>query len=121
MYRPGRSATVAVAWLAIGLAAGPAAGQSISYVDDDASTNGDGVTWETAYKYLQDALIPPSRGRNISDIRVAGGVYKSDQDEAGFVTPGDREATFRLVSGLAVRGGYRGVIPASDMSRCIIG
>ena len=114
MYRPGRSATVAVAWLAIGLAAGPAAGQSISYVDDDASTNGDGVTWETAYKYLQDALIPPSRGRNISDIRVAGGVYKSDQDEAGFVTPGDREATFRLVSGLAVRGGYRGLAGGGD-------
>jgi hypothetical protein len=26
------------------------------YVDDDASTGGEGTSWASAYKYLQDAL-----------------------------------------------------------------
>ena len=32
------------------------------YVDDDASLGGDGTSWETAYKYLQDALIGAAGG-----------------------------------------------------------
>ena len=38
------------------LVPGTALAQSVLYVDDDASTNGDGLTWDTAYNYLQDAL-----------------------------------------------------------------
>jgi hypothetical protein len=90
-----------------------ALGQSIRYVDDDASTNGDGLTWDTAYRYLQDAMFEASGGPGITEIHVAGGIYKPDQDEAGQVTPGDRGATFQLLNGLAVTGGYRGC-PGGD-------
>ena len=79
--------------------------QTIIYVDDDASLDGDGTSWETAFKYLQDALAVATAG---DEIRLAQGVYKPDQDEAGNVTPGDREATFQLLDGVALRGGHAG-------------
>ncbi|MBN2562350.1 MAG: hypothetical protein JXQ75_15605 [Phycisphaerae bacterium] len=80
------------------------------YVDDDASLGGDGATWATAYKYLQDALNVATSG---DEIHVAGGTHKPDLDEAGLVTPADREATFQLLSGVGVYGGYRGC-PGGD-------
>lgn len=80
-------------------------GQTTWYVDDDASTGGDGLTWPTAYKHLQDALAAATDG---DEIHVAGGTYKPDQDEGGNVTPGDRTETFQLITGVAIYGGYRG-------------
>jgi len=91
--------------LLIGVTLSAANAQVIIYVDDDAPLGGDGASWAAAYKYLQDALAAASDG---DEIRVAGGTYTPDQDEAGNVTPGDREATFQLINGVAVRGGYRG-------------
>jgi hypothetical protein len=90
----------------------PAFPQAILYVDDDAPAGGDGTSWETAFKYLQDALAAATGG---DQIRVAQGIYKPDQDEAGVVTPGDREATFQLISGVGLNGGYRGC-PGGDWS-----
>jgi len=75
------------------------------YVDDDAPLGGDGLSWETAYRFLQDALANAVAG---TEIRVGQGVYKPDQDEAGGVTPGDRTATFQLLGGVALMGGYAG-------------
>ena len=89
--------------------AGPAVGQSIRYVDDDASTNGDGVTWNTAYKYLQDALFEAAGDPGVTEVRVAGGTYTPDQDEGGNVTPGDHLATFHLLDGVALAGGHAGL------------
>ena len=66
----------------------------IIYVDDDAPLGGDGLSWNTAYQFLQDALANAVAG---TEIRVAQGVYLPDQDEAGNVVPGDRFATFQLV------------------------
>ena len=80
------------------------------YVDDDAPLGGDGTSWATAFKYLQDALALAAAG---DEIRVAQGVYKPDQSESGVVTPGDRAASFELASGVALYGGYRGC-PAGD-------
>lgn len=35
------------------------------YVDDDAPLGGDGTSWDTAYRFLQDALrVMPSRRLN---------------------------------------------------------
>ena len=82
------------------------AAQTTWYVDDDAPLGGDGLSWNTAYQYLQDALISASAG---DEIRVAGGTYNPDMDEAGNVTPGDRTATFQLKSGVALYGGYAGL------------
>ena len=75
------------------------------YVDDDALLGGNGTSWATAYKYLQDALVTAVTA---DQIRVAQGTYKPDQDEAGNVTPGDRAATFRLVSGWTPGAGEGG-------------
>jgi len=76
------------------------------YVDDDASPDGDGLSWGTAFKYLQDGLAAASYG---DEIRIAQGIYKPDQDEAGSVTPGNREETFQLINGVALKGGYAGL------------
>jgi predicted outer membrane repeat protein len=81
--------------------------RSVLYVDDDAGLGGDGATWATAYKYLQDALSSAGDG---TVIHVAQGIYVPDQDEAGNVTPGDRTATFQLTIGVALMGGFAGIL-----------
>jgi hypothetical protein len=88
------------------------------YVDDDATGMNNGTSWENAYVYLQDALadansapkpvlIRPARPAMTIEIRVARGIYKPDQ--GAFQTPGDRKATFELINGVPVKGGYAGV------------
>jgi predicted outer membrane repeat protein len=83
---------------------------SVLHVDDDAPPGGDGSTWPTAFRYLQDALgVTDDPANGVTDIRVAQGTYQPDQDEAGIVTPGDREATFQLADGVALMGGFAGL------------
>jgi hypothetical protein len=52
----------------------------IIYVDDDASVGGDGSTWDTAFKYLQDGLTITGGNANGSNAREqsGGGMYNSD-------------------------------------------
>ena len=86
------------------LAIASTAGGGTIYVDAGASPGGDGSSWGTAYKYLQDALYkPPTSG---DEIWVAEGIYKPDQG-AG-VMLGDRTATFQLINGVTIKGGYVG-------------
>ena len=76
------------------------------YVDADAPAGGSGTSWANAYRYLQDALFkPPSSG---DEIWVAAGTYKPDVDEGGNVPLNDRTATFKLISGVALYGGFAG-------------
>ena len=77
-------------------------------VDDDAPPGGDGLTWDTAYRFLQDALANASGG-GISEIRVAQGTYRPDEDEANPDGTGNREATFQLINNVALMGGYAGI------------
>ncbi len=86
--------------------AASASGGTVLRVDDDAAPSGDGLTWGSAFRFLQDALAAAGPG---TEIRVAGGTYTPDADEAGNVTPGDRAATFQLASGVSLRGGYAGI------------
>ena len=86
----------------------PAGAGSIIYVDDDAATGGDGLSWATPYKYLQDALSEAASEPNVTQIRVAVGTHYPDLDERGQVTPGDRTAAFQLRNNLTISGGYRG-------------
>ncbi len=88
--------------------------QRIIFVDDDAPLGGDGVSWNTAYKYLQDAL---GVARSSDNIHVAGGTYRADQDEAGNVTSGNRYTTFQLVSGVGIYGGYAGLSGRDNADR----
>lgn len=81
---------------------------TILYVDDDAPPGGDGLSWETAFKYLRDALaVANAPGSSITEVRVAQGTHKPDQGAGQ--TPGDRQATFLVPGGLALRGGYAGI------------
>ncbi|MCG8405064.1 MAG: hypothetical protein MI923_07705 [Phycisphaerales bacterium] len=97
-----------------------ATAQPVRFVDDDAPPGGDGLNWSTAYKCLQDALFEATGNTNITEIRVAQGTYKPDQDEGGHVAPGDREATFRLVNNVAIRGGYAGLTGLDPDARDIV-
>ena len=83
----------------------PCAAETI-YVDDDAPLGGNGHSWWTAYKYLQDALAAASSN---DDIRVAQGVYTPDSKTSYPNGSGDREATFLLITGVTIKGGYAGL------------
>ncbi len=80
---------------------------TVIYVDDDALGANNGASWADAYAYLQDALADANTAPKPVEIRVAQGIYKPDQG-AG-ITPGDRCATFRLLNGVTIQGGYAGL------------
>jgi len=86
----------------------------VRYVDDDALPGGDGLSWATAYRYLQDAMFDAASDPGIDEVRIAGGLHRADRDEAGNVTPGDRLATLTVRNGLHVLGGYRGLAGGGD-------
>ena len=95
------------------LCAAPLAAGSVLYVDDDAEPGGDGQSWETAFRFLQDALdaaqSPGGPGAEVEEIHVAQGLYLPDRDEENPEGTGDRTATFVLIEGLALMGGYAGI------------
>ena len=69
-----------MAVILLGFGCATAVGEVI-YVDADASSGGNGTSWGTAYKYLQDALADANVSGN--DIWVAEGTYKPDEDSGG--------------------------------------
>jgi L-ascorbate metabolism protein UlaG (beta-lactamase superfamily) len=77
------------------------------YVDNDATGANDGTSWENAYTFLQEALADANSAEKPVEIRVAQGIYKPDM--GANQTPGDREATFKLINGVTIKGGYAGV------------
>jgi len=84
-----------------------AAAGKIIYVDDDAAWANNGSCWEDAYIYLQDAMADANSAEKPVEIRVAQGIYMPDQ--GAIQTPGDREATFWLINGVTLKGGYAGL------------
>ncbi|MHC4092741.1 MAG: choice-of-anchor Q domain-containing protein, partial [Planctomycetota bacterium] len=73
------------------------------HVDVIAPAGGDGLSWPTAYNNLQDALVDAAgSGGTVTEIRVAAGTYTP----AG--PGGARTATFQLINGVALSGGYAG-------------
>ena len=95
-------------------AAGVACGKTI-YVDDDANSPGDGRTWATAYRYLQDALADANSSPKPVEVRVAQGVYRPDQGDGR--TAGAVSASFVLRSGLKLMGGHAGIGAADPNAR----
>src|SRR5262245_62239232 len=77
---------------------------AIIYVDVGSPVDGNGSSWQSPLVLLQDALAIAQSG---DEIRVAGGVYKPDQDSSGLHF-GDREATFQIGEAITVNGGYAG-------------
>ena len=94
----------------------------VIYVDDDATDpcdpcdpwwepgpddyRGNGASWETAYRYLQDAFESANPG---DEIRVAGGTYRPDIYHPFYGWSKDRNATFQLKNGVSIYGGYTGI------------
>jgi hypothetical protein len=77
--------------------------QTVCYVDAFAS-GGAGTSWTTAFNDLQDALDAAATGQ-CSDIWVANGTYRPTFR----TTPSNpRTATFKLVSGVRLYGGFSG-------------
>lgn len=94
--------------MTLGLAPLATAGTTV-FVDDDAPAAGNGTGWATAYRFLADALTDASRPeRGVSRIHLAQGVYRPDRDEANPAGTGDRAATFQLLDGVTIAGGYAG-------------
>jgi len=91
------------------LCAAPLAGGSVLYVDDDAEPGGDGQSWETAFRFLQDALAAGQPLADVDEIHVAQGLYLPDHDEEHPEGTGDRTATFTLINGVSLMGGYAGI------------
>lgn len=74
------------------------ASATVRYVDASRPDNsGNGLTWATAHKYLQNALSAASDG---DQIWVARGTYKPTND------PNDRNASFVMKEGVAIYGGF---------------
>ncbi len=91
--------------VAAALMAASAQGGSILYVDDGAPAGGTGESWQTAFRYLQDAMAQAVTG---IEVRVAGGTYRPDRFEGTPGGSGDRSAGFVLQSGVAISGGWAG-------------
>ena len=89
------------------------------YVDDNDSGANNGTSWENAYTFLQDALADANSAEKPVEIRVAQGIYKPDQ--GANQTPVDREATFLLLNGVTLKGGYAGFGEPDPNGRDIIG
>ena len=74
----------------------------VLYVDADTAPDGDGASWSQAFDNLQDALATATFFPEVEEIRMAQGTYRP----AG--PGGDRSATFQLIDGVMVNGGYAG-------------
>lgn len=94
-------ATVTLEWTAT-----PEPARAIIYVDANATGSNNGANWADAYNYLQDALDDANSNPDFNEIRVAQGIYKPDQGTG--MTAGDRTATFGLINGVCIKGGYAG-------------
>ncbi len=78
------------------------------YVDGDAPGVNNGSSWENAYNFLQDALADGNSAPKPAEIRVAQGIYRPDEDTLHPFGTGNREATFQLINGVSIKGGYAG-------------
>jgi len=81
-----------------------AAADEVIYVDADADGFNIGVSWEHAINSLQDALLLAYFSEKPVEIRVAHGIYTPDRGIG--IMPGDREASFQLMNGVTIKGGY---------------
>jgi hypothetical protein len=76
---------------------------AIIYVDASAPAGGNGRSWATAMRDLQDALsLATYFGSAVDEVRIARGTYKPDRGTL------DRTMSFWLANSVTIRGGYAG-------------
>jgi phosphotriesterase-related protein len=98
------------------------AASQIVYVDDDAPVGGNGTSWATAHRYLQDGLATAraqASGGPI-EIRMAQGLYKPDRSAEHPNGSGDTRAEFSITPGVQLLGGYAGIGAADPNLRDIV-
>ncbi|MGD0784185.1 MAG: right-handed parallel beta-helix repeat-containing protein [Sedimentisphaerales bacterium] len=93
-----------ISLLTIGICNSWVAGKTI-YVDASTPDSNNGTSWSKAYAELQSALHTAIYG---DQIRVADGTYLPDYDAATKTHTGSRTATFGLINGVTIYGGYAG-------------
>jgi predicted outer membrane repeat protein len=81
------------------------------YVDDDAPAPGDGTSWATAYRFLQDALADAAAAEKPVEIRVAQGLYTPDRSATNPAGAGGSpwDHYFHLLDSTSFLGGYTGL------------
>ncbi len=82
------------------------------YVDKGASGAGDGTSWADAYTALQDALSEARSNGEDDAVWVAAGAYYPDEGASANVD--DRTESFRVESGIDLRGHFSGDEPSLD-------
>ncbi len=79
----------------------------VYYVDHRANGSGNGLNWENALQHVQTALqLAKFYEGSVHEIRVAQGTYQPDSVWSFGLL---RNATFQLINGVEVKGGYAGV------------
>lgn len=98
---PAKLAAVLAAVNAVAMAQ---AGPPTYFVDDDANWGGDGSSWDTAFRDLQDALDVIARDRPpLATVHLAQGTYTPDRGT------GARWESFALTSAVSLIGGFAGI------------
>lgn len=73
--------------------------QTVLYVDASKASSGDGRSWQTAKRTLQEALFIANQCDKVYSILIAEGVYKA-------TTGSDRNNSFFIGNKFNLRGGY---------------
>ena len=78
----------------------------ILHVDPQGPESGDGLSWKSAMRFLNDALAAADT-LPVTEIRVAAGIQRPDR--GANQTRGDRYASFAMRDGVWLRGGFAGL------------
>jgi len=90
-------------------------GQTIIYVDKDAAEGGDGTSWSSAYKFLNDALDYVDNRSGRYDLWVAEGTYYTD--EGNLYANDDQNSTYLVPSTVdSILGGFSGNETSADQA-----
>lgn len=76
----------------------------VRVVDHQAGGGGNGQSWATAYRSVQDALADAQSNSTVRQIWVAAGTYKPTEDTG----PGARSESFKMISNVELYGGFAG-------------
>ncbi|MHC4752483.1 MAG: right-handed parallel beta-helix repeat-containing protein [Planctomycetota bacterium] len=82
-----------------------AVGKTI-YVEKNATGANDGSSWADAYNFLQDALADAKSAEKPIEVWVTEGTYTPDSNSVDPNGTGKREATFGLINGVSIYGGF---------------
>src|SRR5690349_614255 len=92
---------ICICLLGLACAVGAASG-SVLRVDASAPPGGDGLTWNSALQHVRDAVsLAAIPGNGVTEIRIAGGVYRPDRSAANPQGSNDRTATLTIPSGVS--------------------